>query len=163
MQVYTVASSVSHLCLKSQIAIQSGSPLVKSHRHVGKLPGSYSSTVIHCLSRLDPFILCVCTFTYLSSSIIFMEECLHCPCCSCSVPEEVRHAYLTVPQLQFVMQQIAIVIEVRYGEICVAYLLWFSAAVNHTRKHTQYIGMHEEFSRRTRISGVRSQGVTNTG
>ena len=42
------------------------SPLVVSdlHRHIGKLPGSYSS--MHCLSRLNSFIPCVCTFTYLS-------------------------------------------------------------------------------------------------
>ena len=30
-----------------------------------------------------------------------------------SQSEEIRHAYLTVPQLQYVMQQIVIVIEVR--------------------------------------------------
>ena len=36
------------------------------------MPGSYS--FMHCLSRLKPFLPCVCAFSYLSSSIIFMAE-----------------------------------------------------------------------------------------
>ena len=63
-----------------------------SHRHVGKLPGSYSFT--QCLSRLNSFILFVCLFTYLSPSIIFTAQwvvlyyysrpCYTCSCNSCT-------------------------------------------------------------------------------
>ena len=50
----------------------SSSVVFDSHRRVGRLPGSYSQ--LHCLSRLNPFIPCVCAFIYLSSSIIFTED-----------------------------------------------------------------------------------------
>ena len=44
---------------------------------------------LHCLSRLNPFIPCVCVFTYLSLSIIFLADMSSWmyyssrPCCTC--------------------------------------------------------------------------------
>ena len=39
---------------------------------------------VHCLSRLNTFIPCVCTFTYLSLLIVLMADTssFSCPCCS---------------------------------------------------------------------------------
>ena len=56
----------------------SPSVVFDSHRHIGKLPGQLQC---HCLSRLNPFIPCVCAFIYLSSFTADMSSSSH-PCCS---------------------------------------------------------------------------------
>ena len=64
-----------------------------SHRRIGNLPGQLQR---HCLSKLNPFIHvpCVCTFTYLSSSIIFTADMSSSsrPWCSAQV-ECINHAH----------------------------------------------------------------------
>ena len=68
----TVVSSVSCLC-----RYESHKTTVQlAHRfliHTGALE-SCRQLQLHCLSRLNPFIPCVCAFTYLSSSILFTAD-----------------------------------------------------------------------------------------
>ena len=79
-------SSVSHLCWHEH---HNTVVLYKAHRlfliHTGMLASSAAGKLqLHCLSRLNLFIPGVYTFTYLSSSIIFMADMSSSshPCCS---------------------------------------------------------------------------------
>ena len=62
----------------------SSSAVLDSHKRVGKFSCLCRQLQLHCLNRLNPFIPCVCTFTYLSSSVIFTADTSSSsrPCCS---------------------------------------------------------------------------------
>ena len=73
MQATLVVSSVSHLCrYKShKTAVQSAHQSFLIHTGAS---ASCRQLQLHCLSWMNPFIPCVCAFTYLSLSIIFTAD-----------------------------------------------------------------------------------------